>query len=40
MGQNQSNAHPLYTKVGEENGRTIVKAGGRLYQLRVCNYPD
>ena len=40
MGQTQTTSHPLYTRVGEENGRTIVKAGGRLYHLRICNYPD
>ena len=40
MGQAQTNSHLLYSKVGEENGRTIVKTGGRLYQLRITNYPD
>lgn len=40
MGQSQNNLHPLYTKVGEINGRTIVKAGGRLYHLRINTYPD
>lgn len=40
MGNSQTNLHTLYTKVGEVNGKNIVKAGGRLYHLRTNNYPD
>lgn len=41
MGQNQASSHnSLFTIIGEENGKTIVKVGGKLYHLKILTYSD